>query len=78
MRHYRLAIILTMPLSACVGTEKVNVTHFECLPMIEYSQVEQAQAAKELSALPATSELAKFVTDYEKMRAADRACKASQ
>lgn len=54
------------------------VTRLQCLPMVSYSKEEQAQAADELSKLPAGSMLARFVVDYGAMRSADRACQGAQ
>lgn len=69
-----LAIIALLTLTACATPEPVPVLHNVCLPMVEYSATEQAQAAKELSAMPPGAELPKMMTDYGKMRAANRAC----
>ena len=72
-----ILILLTLLMLSGCATNQVPVLHKFCLPMVSYSRQEQSEAAKELKKLGSRSELAQMITDYGKLRAADRACQQS-
>ena len=70
-----LAITFLLALAAC-GTPTVAV-RTQCLPMVVYSQEDQATLAKEWKALdPKSVTASRFIPDAIKMRDADRACQS--
>lgn len=64
-----LSILL---LTACT-TAPVTIST-TCLPLAQYTPAFEAQAAAQLGTLPAGSPVAVMITDYGRLRAADRAC----
>jgi hypothetical protein len=67
-----LASALTLSALALSSCESIPAT--ACPPVKEYTQAEQAQAKKEIAALPATAILRTFIDDYKLLRDAARAC----
>ncbi len=71
-----LVLLTLLMLNGCAA-QPVPVLHNFCIPMVSYSRQEQSKAVKELESLGSHSELAEMITDYGRMRAADRACHQS-
>lgn len=64
---------LTLLLVACAATVEVQV---QCLPLVEYSAVDQVELGRAYEALPRGSILRRVIQDYLAMRDADRACRS--
>jgi hypothetical protein len=67
-----LAVILAVSCTACTTTPVTIST--VCLPLVQYTPAFEAQAAMQLGTLPAGSPVVVMITDYGRLRAADRAC----
>lgn len=76
MANFKVIAVLPMCfiLIGCISAEQVPVVESHCLPMKDYTQQEQSQAAGELSNLPEGTEISKMFVDYGQMRSANRAC----
>lgn len=77
----RLALVSLLALTACNSIPSVPVptvaVQVQCLPLKDYTLAEQQAAGAALAALQPTNPLVAFMGDYGAMRAADRACMAS-
>lgn len=74
LRAGKLALLLTF-LTSCAhdhGTAYPN-----CLPLREWSVVDQQNAAADLETLPSSSPVWKFMQDYEIMRSETMACQST-
>jgi len=60
-------------LSAC-ATVSSETAIGVCLPVVEYSQAEQAQAADEIASLPQNAVIIGWLSDYSVMRDQARVC----
>lgn|GEM_PF-3416794 len=67
-----LVIAAAVTMASCQSTR----LHSGCPPEIRYSRMTQAQAAKELRALPPGATLERLLADYHRMRDACRAAGA--
>ena len=76
----RIAPILAAALlSGCATAPPASpVTVVTCLPLKSYTAIEEQALATALEALQAGDPFIQAMTDYGQMRAADRACIASQ
>ena len=70
----RAALVIAMiSLSGCakVGSDGSPLA---CPPVVDYSRVEQAQAADEIAALPENARIVDWLADYAVLRGQVRAC----
>lgn len=70
MRSRAALLIPVLCLSACATAPSDPV----CPKLAPYTAAQQAEAAKELNALPLGAELRAFVSDYGKLRDETRVC----
>lgn len=78
-RRLVILAVAVSALTACATAPPPSVAPaIECLPLTAYTSAQEAAAGAELAALKPGDPLAAMITDYGAMRAADRACIASQ
>ena len=63
----------TIFLNACARVDS-NRPASVCPPVVDYSRVEQAQAADEIAAVPENARIVDWLADYAVLRAQVRAC----
>ena len=72
-RQHAVLAAATILLNACAGGNS-DTPNGACLPVVEYSRVEQARVAAELAALPDGAVIPEWLADYAVLRDQARAC----
>lgn len=71
----RLILIAMLSLAGCASAPGAPTITIGCPPIATYSAAQQLRVAAELTALPPEdADLALFISDYETLRDAARAC----